>query len=176
MIAQTLPTFDFTMVSIGRLTWPQLLHLSPKICRQWAKLVSTRKGKSKSINIVECIKEKDVLPILDACIEGKKISNIYVDGGAKMCVMSESMMHKLELEVDGPCNVRAKLAKNVSVRCVGVICKVKVGVCGIETLIKFYVIPAKGEGYPIILGRPWLIAMNARQDWEKGTLILKPPG
>ena len=24
--------------------------------------------------------------------------------------------------------------------------------------------PAKGEGYPIILGRPWLIAMNARQD------------
>ena len=39
-----------------------------------------------------------------------------------------------------------------------------------------YVIPAKGEGYSIILGRPWLIAMNARQDWEKGTLILNPPG
>ena len=38
-----------------------------------------------------------------------------------------------------------------------------------------YVIPAKGEGYPIILGGPWLIVMNARQDWEKGTLVLKPP-
>ena len=39
-----------------------------------------------------------------------------------------------------------------------------------------YVIPAQGEGYPVILGRAWLIAMNARQDWEKGTLVLKPPG
>ena len=39
-----------------------------------------------------------------------------------------------------------------------------------------YVIPARGEGYPIILGRPWLIAMNARQDWKKGTLVLKPLG
>ena len=37
-----------------------------------------------------------------------------------------------------------------------------------------YVILAQVEGYPIILGRPWLIAMNARQDWEKGTLVLKP--
>ena len=39
-----------------------------------------------------------------------------------------------------------------------------------------YVLLAKGEGYPIILGRPWLIAMNARKDWEKGTLVLKPQG
>ena len=49
-------------------------------------------------------------------------------------------------------------------------------VCGIEVAADMYVIPAKGEGYTIILGRPWLIAMNARQDWEKGTQILNPPG
>ena len=48
--------------------------------------------------------------------------------------------------------------------------------CAINIAVDMYVIPAKGEGYPIILGRPWLIAMNARRDWEKGTLILKPPG
>ena len=47
--------------------------------------------------------------------------------------------------------------------------------CRIRIATDMYVIPAKGEGYPIILGRPWLIAMNARQDWEKGTLVLKPP-
>ena len=35
---------------------------------------------------------------------------------------------------------------------------------------------SKGEGYRVILGRLWLIAMSARQDWEKGTLVLKPPG
>ena len=27
-----------------------------------------------------------------------------------------------------------------------------------------------------MVDRPWLIAMNARQNWEKGTLVLKPQG
>ena len=68
------------------------------------------------------------------------------------------------------------MANNVSVKCVGVCRNVKIGVCGIKVGVDLYVLPAKGEGYPIILGRPWLIAMNARQDWEKGTLVLKPQG
>ena len=52
----------------------------------------------------------------------------------------------------------------------GSFCKnVKVTVCGIKVGIDLYVLPAKGEGYPIILGRPWLIVMNAKQNWEKGT-------
>ena len=68
------------------------------------------------------------------------------------------------------------MANNVSVKCVGVCKAIKVTVYGIKVAVDMYVIPAKGEGYPIILGRPWLIAMNARQNWEKGTLILNPPG
>ena len=67
------------------------------------------------------------------------------------------------------------MANNVSVKCVGVCKGIKVMVFPIKVAIDMYVIPAKGEGYPIILGRPLLIAMNARQDWEKGTLILNPP-
>ena len=67
------------------------------------------------------------------------------------------------------------MANNVSVKCVGVCRGVKITVCG-KVAADMYVIPAQGEGYPIIPSRPWLIAMNARQDWEKGTLVLKPPG
>ncbi|MCO5549332.1 hypothetical protein L7F22_002801 [Adiantum nelumboides] len=91
-----------------KLTWPQLLHLSPRMRRQWSKMVSTR---------------------------------------------------------------RRFKADNVFVKYVGV-----VTVCGIQVGVDMYVLPARGEGYPIILGRPWLIAMNARQDWwESRTLLLKPP-
>ena len=68
------------------------------------------------------------------------------------------------------------MANNVSVKCVGVCKGVKITVLGLKVATDLYVIPARGEGYPIILGRPWLIAMNARQDWEKGTLVLRPPG
>ncbi|MCO5614050.1 hypothetical protein L7F22_068331 [Adiantum nelumboides] len=79
------------------------------------------------------------------------------------------MMHKLRLEVSGPLGFKGNY---VSVnKYVGV-----VTVCGmIQVGVNKYVLPTKGEGYPIILGRPWLIAMNVRQDWESRTLLLKPP-
>ena len=157
-----------------KLTWPQLLHLSPKMRRQWSKMVSTRT--SKIMGAVEAKKDEDVLPVLEAYIKGQRINKVYVDGGAQVCVMTEKMMHRLGMEVQGKSEFKAKMANNVSVKCVGVCRGVKITVCGIKVAVDMYVIPAKGEGYPIILGRPWLIAMNARQDWEKGTLVLRPPG
>ena len=56
------------------------------------------------------------------------------------------------------------MANNVLMKCVEVCRNVKIVVCGIKVGVDLYVLPAKGEGYPIILGRPWLIAMNARQN------------
>ena len=91
-------------------------------------------------------------------------------------MMSEKTMHHLGLEVHERSEFKAKMANNVSVKCVGVYKGIKVTVCGIKVAVDMYVIPAKGEGYLVILGRPWLVAMNARQDWEKGTLVLNPPG
>ena len=157
-----------------RLTWPQLLHLSPKVRRQWSKMVSTRRGKVRPVGLIKAHDQKDVVPTIEAHIKGQRISNVYVDGGAQMCVMSEKVMHRLGLEVSGPSAFKAKLANNVKVKCAGVIHDLKVKVCGVEVAIDVYVMPAKGEGYPLILGRPWLIAMKARQDWETGMLVLNP--
>ena len=42
-----------------------------------------------------------------------------MDGGAKVCVMSEPIMHCLGLEVDGPAPCKTKLANNTNVHCVG---------------------------------------------------------
>ena len=46
--------------------------------------------------------------------------------------------------------------------------------CDIKVEVDLYVIQSKGEGYQIILGRPWLIAMNADHKWGSGVLVLKP--
>ena len=52
-----------------KLTWPQLLHLSPKMRRQWSKMVSTRT--SKIMGAIGAKQEEDVLPILEAYIRAK---------------------------------------------------------------------------------------------------------
>ncbi|MCO5560664.1 hypothetical protein L7F22_014281 [Adiantum nelumboides] len=148
-----------------KLTWPQLLHLSPRMRRQWSKMVSTRR--SKSVNTLKAQLLEDDVPVLDTQIKGQRVSSDYVDEGAQMGVISEKRMHKLGLEVSGSAGFKAN---DVFVKYVGV-----VTVCGIQFGVDMYVLPARGEGYPIILGRPWLIAMNARQDWKSRTLLLKPP-
>ena len=78
------------------------------------------------MGFVEAKKDDDVLPILEAYIKGQRIRKVYVDGGAQVCVMSEKTMHHLGLEVHGKSEFRAKMANNVSVKCVGVYRGVKV--------------------------------------------------
>ena len=63
-----------------KLTWPQLLHLSPKMRQQWSKMVSTHT--SKVMGAVEARGDEDVLPILEAYIKGQRIRKVYVDGEA----------------------------------------------------------------------------------------------
>ena len=75
-----------------KFAWPQLLHLSPKMRCQWAKMVSTR---TKTMGLVSADARKDVLTIMQENIKGCLIPKVCVDGGAQMCVMSEKMMHML---------------------------------------------------------------------------------
>ena len=72
--------------------------------------------------MLDAQKRKDVLPIMEAYIKGQHVSKVYVDGGAQVCIMSEKMMDQLGLKVSGKLEFKAKLANNVSAKCVGV-CK-----------------------------------------------------
>ncbi|MCO5603794.1 hypothetical protein L7F22_057946 [Adiantum nelumboides] len=117
---------------------------------------------------------KDIVPVVDAYVKGQHISNVYVDGGAQICVMSEHVFHRLGLKISAPAPYKAKMANNIKVKCLGIVNGVRVKVCEVEVEVDVYVMPTKGEGYPIILGRPWLMAMQTRQDWGTGMLELSP--
>ncbi|MCO5547618.1 hypothetical protein L7F22_001069 [Adiantum nelumboides] len=117
---------------------------------------------------------KDIVSVVDAYVKGQRISNVYVDGGAHICVMSEHVFHCLGLKISTPTPYKAKMANNVKVKCLGIVNGVRVKVCEVEVEVDVYVMPTKGEGYPIILGRLWLMAMQAKQDWGIGMLELSP--
>ena len=80
-----------------KLSWPHFLHVSPKMQRQWSKMVSTRT--SKVMGAIGAKQEEDMLSVLEAYIKGQRICNVYVDGEAQVTVMSEKMMRCLGLEV-----------------------------------------------------------------------------
>ena len=77
---------------------------------------------------IKAKKESDVLVVLEAFIKGQSIRKVYVNGGAQVYVMSEKTMHHLGLEVHGKSEVKAKMANNVSVKCVRVCKGIKVTV------------------------------------------------
>ncbi|MCO5580281.1 hypothetical protein L7F22_034147 [Adiantum nelumboides] len=157
-----------------KISWPQLLYLSLKVRRQWSKMVSTRRVKTKAMGLVSGRSLKDIVSVVDAYVKGQHISNVYVDGGAQICVMSEHVFHRLGLKISAPAPYKAKMANNVKVKCLGIVNGVRVKVCEVEVEVDVYVMPTKGESYPIILRRPWFMAMQARQDWGIGMPELSP--
>ncbi|MCO5587232.1 hypothetical protein L7F22_041179 [Adiantum nelumboides] len=88
--------------------------------------------------------------------------------------MSEHVFNRLGLKISAPAPYKAKMANNVKVKCLGIVNGVKMKVCKVEVKVDVYVMPTKGKGYPIILGRSWLIAMQARKYWGTGMLELSP--
>ncbi|MCO5570971.1 hypothetical protein L7F22_024701 [Adiantum nelumboides] len=116
---------------------------------------------------------KDIELIVDAYIKGKRVSNVYVDRGAQMCVITERTMHRLGLGITEPPNCHVKLANNSQVKCLGIIKDVHITILDVSAKVDFYVMPSKGESYPFILGKPWLMEVNADQKWGSGKLVLQ---
>ncbi|MCO5601879.1 hypothetical protein L7F22_056005 [Adiantum nelumboides] len=78
---------DDVSVQGPKITWPQLLHLAPKVHRQWTMMVSTQRVKTKAMGLVSGRHLQDITPVLNAYVKGQRVSNVYVDKGAQICVM-----------------------------------------------------------------------------------------
>ena len=68
------------------------------------------------------------------------------------------------LAVTGVSGFRIRLANHHKVKCVGMVKSLEVEAYAVKTLVDFHVMPTCLGAYPIILGRPWLPAVNVVQD------------
>ena len=64
------------------------------------------------------------------------------------------------------------MANHQKVKCLGIVKRLEVEAYTVKTVVDFHVMRAGLGAYPIILGRPWLRAVSAIQDWRHGTISL----
>ncbi|MCO5611132.1 hypothetical protein L7F22_065382 [Adiantum nelumboides] len=171
------PAYDFLENLKNKkadISYGQLLHLSSSMRRHWHKLASIRRVKVKlpHAHVVQLHKVTDVLPVFDAWIHGRRVNKAYMDGGAQVCVMIEETMQQLGLELTGKSMFSVKMANSSRVKCLGVIHDLEINVLGQWAVMDIHIIHAKLGAYPVILGRPWLIAMRSWQDWYRGCIDL----
>ncbi|MCO5591203.1 hypothetical protein L7F22_045184 [Adiantum nelumboides] len=159
------------------ISWPQFFALCPQVRREMAKAISTRIPKKKG-NVVRIapIEMEDIVPTIDCFIKSTLVRKGLVDGGAQICIMIEATMHRLNLKIHKTPEVRVKMADNSKAKCLGMVRDVRVDALGVKQELDFYIMSSKGNGYPLILGHPWLIKMGAKQDWEIGELICERAG
>ena len=156
------------------ITFGQLIEMAPRLKRQWKKLVNPMekepvKGSVKVLSIEEL---PDICPIVDVWHKGKNMGQAYIDGGAQICVITHSCVEQLGLTISGVFGFRIRLANHQKVKCLGLVKNLEVEAFDVKAVVNFHVMPAGLGAYPIILGRPWLRAVGAIQDWRRGTISL----
>lgn len=155
------------------ITYGQLMQLSSSVRRQWHEVASVHRVKMKDpkLHVVQMTCVADIQPLVaDVWIQDRQVQKAYVDGGAQVCVTTESTMH--HLKVIGKSLFSVRMANSERVKCLGVVKDLDVNVLGHKATMDIHVMPAKIGSYPIILGRPWLIATKLRRDWYRGYLDL----
>ncbi|MCO5586756.1 hypothetical protein L7F22_040698 [Adiantum nelumboides] len=96
----------------------------------------------------------------------------YIDGGAQVCVITQSCVKRLGLITCGSPGFWIRIANHAKVKCLGMIKNLEVKVFNVKVIVNFHVMPAGLGAFPLILERPWLRAVGAVQDWGKGTIYV----
>ena len=131
------------------------------------------KGTEKMSMQVSKIEELlDVCPIVDVWHKRKLLGQGYVDGGAQNCVMTEDCVERMGFKITKVSGFRIRLANHQKIKCLGIVKGLEMEAYGVKTVSDFHVMSAGLGAFAVILGRPWLRAVHAVQDWKRGTISL----
>lgn len=114
----------------------------------------------------------DICPVVEAWHKGKNLSKAYIDGGAQVSVITHACVEQFGLKIAGNSGFHIRRANHQKVKCLGVVEDLEIEVFDVKAMVSFHVMPVGLGAYPIIFGRPWLRAVGAVQDWEKGVITL----
>ena len=156
-----------------QITMRQLLAIAPH-CRSKLSSSMIRK-KPKTVDIHDVTLSKDPgASAVDVIIDGVLIPGFQVDTWSSVNLMSVETLNELGITKMNPTPIILKMADHTRTKPLGELPQVLVIIAGKEYKIDFIVFRTSDAIQPIpgILGRPWLILAQAKEDWGKGTLTL----
>jgi hypothetical protein len=131
--------------------------------------------KPDTVDIHDVTLSKDPgAPAVDVIIDGVLIHGFQVDTGSSVNLMSVETLNELGITKMNPTPIILKMADHTHTKPLGELPHVPVIIVGKEYKIDFSVFRTSDAVQPIpgILGRPWLILAQAKEDWGKETLTL----
>lgn len=87
-----------------------------------------------------------------------------MDGRAQVCALMGSMMENIGEKISTKAHIRMQISNHKKAKLLGIAHDIKVKMLNIDCLVDFYVIKAMKDAFPVILGRPLIIALGAKQD------------
>jgi len=93
---------------------------------------------------------------------GSMLHGMLLDGGAKVNVMTILAMKYLGLKIDRPTSVTLKMVNKRVVRPKEVISNVVITTIRVSTIMDFHVVLEEDGAYPMMLSRPWLTKLHAK--------------
>ena len=102
-------------------TFGQLVEMVPRLKCQWRKLVnpSEKEPDRGSVRVLAIDEVSDICPIVDVWHKRKNLGQGYVDGGAQICVITQTCVEKMGLA--GVSGFRIRLENHQKVKCLGVV-------------------------------------------------------
>ena len=151
-----------------QITMRQFLAVAPQ-CRTTLGLAMIRKiAKVVEIHNVTLSQDPSALAV-DVIIDGVLIAGFQVDTGSSVNLMSMETMEESGLTNMVPTSIILKMVDHTCTRPLGQLSKVPIQIAGQEYKIDFVVFRTTDAIQPIprILGRTWLITIEAKKYWEK---------
>ena len=126
------------------MTFGQLVEMVPRLKRQWRKLVkpSEKEPDRGSVRVLAIDEVFDIFPIVDVWHKRKNLGQGYVDGGAQICVITQTCIEKMGLAVAGVSGFRIRLANHQKVKCLGIVKSLEVEAYIVKIVVDFHVMPA----------------------------------
>ena len=151
-----------------RITWPQLVQLSPKIKKERGR-GSCIKPSIKTLHgtrIVEVKDRKDIQPTISVTVKGLLVKDALVDSCIRINLTSNAVVSKIGNPIYQKSPTRVDIVDKHLASCFGVIEDVVSECFGMTISMDLHVILLKGPSCSLVLVRPWIEELHVIHDWS----------